>query len=398
VPRVQSALKLEEGDHAMSDQRSTRANNFDFLRLTLAVLVIYSHSYPLGAGSEANEPLRRLTHGQVTFGAVAVDLFFIMSGYLIAASAERSHGLLDFLKKRVSRIYPAFVLCAVLMAIIVLPLSGGHFAAISSFAKFGDFCLETLRLREFHVAAAFTRNSYPGVLNGSVWSIQYEFWCYIGVAILTASGLLAKRTWTLALWIASIVISVAFQTQGWIFGGKLAGVLLGSPQLWARLLPMYLSGVVFYLFRDHVRFKGWQAALSATVLIAASSLPFGWTVVFPLAGAYLVFYIAFASWIPLHRTGRFGDFSYGVYLYAFPIEQLLMQSFGHKVSPWLLFACATPLTLVAAIVSWYAVERRFLRPVRRKENVPAEAISSIAHRHTPEFAQALAVSSGRADS
>jgi peptidoglycan/LPS O-acetylase OafA/YrhL len=389
---------LKEGDHAMSDQRPTRANNFDFLRLSLAVLVIYSHSYPLGAGSEVNEPLRRCTHGQVTFGAVAVDLFFIMSGYLIAASAERSNSFFDFLKKRVSRIYPAFILCAALMAIVVLPLSGGHFAATSTLAKLGEFSLQTLRLREFHVDGTFGKNPYPGILNGSVWSIQYEFWCYIGVAILASCGLLAKRAWTLALWLASIAISVAFQSQGWILGGKFAGVLLGSPQLWARLLPMYLAGVVFYLFRERMRFTGWTAALSIAALVVASALPLGWTAVFPFAGAYLIFSIAFASWLPLQRVGRFGDFSYGVYHYAFPIEQLLMQGFRRNVSPWLLFICATPLTIAAAIVSWYAVERRFLRPARSKENAAAEVASSIAHHHMTEFIQALAASAGRADS
>jgi peptidoglycan/LPS O-acetylase OafA/YrhL len=148
--------------------------------------------------------------------------------------------------------------------------------------------------------------------------------------------------------------------------------MLGSPQLWARLLPFYLAGVVFYLFRDRLRLNAWGASLALIVLLAASWVNVGWTVVFPVAGAYLVFYVAFAPWIRMQRVGRFGDFSYGTYLYAFPIEQLLVMRFGHGVAPWLLFALATPLTLLAAVVSWYAVERRFLRPERRKEIPVAE--------------------------
>lgn len=354
---------------------SMKENNFDFLRLALAVLVIFSHSFPLGAGSEINEPLRMLTHGQMTLGAFAVDLFFVMSGFLIAGSAERSRSIGSFLKKRVARIYPAFVMSAFVMALVVLPLSGGAFAEASWIAKFVDFVLQTLRLQEFHVQAAFAHNPYPGVLNGSVWSIQYEFWCYLGVAMMAAVGLLRRRGWVLACFVVSVVVSVAFQIQGWVFGGKFAGVVLGSPQLWARLLPYYLAGVVFYLFRDRIKLDAFGALVALMALLAACWVHVGWTAVFPIAGAYLVFYVAFALWIPLHRVGRFGDFSYGTYLYAFPIEQLLVMAFGHSLAPWKLFAMATPLTLLAAVASWYLVERRFLRPARRKE-IPAKDASA----------------------
>jgi len=262
----------------------------------------------------------------------------------------------------------------VLMALVVLPLANGTFAETGWFARLMDFALQTLRLQEFHVQRAFAHNPYPGVLNGSVWSIQYEFWCYLGVAMMAVIGLLKRRGWVLACFVGSVAISVAFQTQGWILGGKFAGKILGSPQLWARLLPFYLAGVVFYLFRDRIKLHVWGASLALVALLGASWMHVGWTAVFPFAGAYLVLYVAFSRWIPLQRVGRFGDFSYGTYLYAFPIEQLLVMAFGHAVAPWLLFALATPLTLLAAVVSWYGVERWFLRPERRKENLVAEAI------------------------
>jgi len=370
---------------------SMKGNNFDFLRLALAVLVIFSHSFPLGVGSEAHEPLRVLTHGQMTLGAFAVDLFFVMSGFLIAGSAERSSTLGSFLKKRVARIYPAFVVSAVVMALVVLPLASGTFGEARWTTRLGDFVLQTLRLQEFHVQGAFAHNPYPGVLNGSVWSIQYEFWCYLGVAMMAAVGLLKRRGWVLACFIASVAISVAFQTQAWIFGGKFVGRLLGSPQLWARLLPFYLAGVVFYLFRDKLRLNARGASLALLVLLAASWVHVGWAAVFPVAGAYLVFYVAFARWIPLHSVGRFGDFSYGTYLYAFPIEQLLVMKCGHPVAPWLLFAIATPLTLLAAVLSWYFVERRFLRTERLAESCTDEA-SAIMEASEKSSMPALSVS------
>ena len=377
---------------AMKNDWMAKANNFDFIRLALAVLVIYSHSFPLGLGSEQSEPFHAFTRGQMTGGAVAVDLFFVMSGFLISASAERSSSVFSYLKKRVARIYPAFLVSAVLTAVIVLPSISATIVGTSWWMRFGDFVLQTLRLREFDYTGAFLSNPYPGAINGSVWSIQFEFWCYIGVAFLMTLGLLRRRAWLLGIFVLAVAVSVAFQVEGWVFGGKMLGVVLSSPQLWARLLPLYLAGVVFYLYRDRIRMSGWLAWASVVLLVVAARVPYGCAALFPFAGTYLVFYLAFASWLPLHAAGRFGDFSYGTYLYAFPIMQLLMRSIGHPVAPVLLFAYATPLTLIAAVASWYGVERRFLRRGRRKESLEA-----VIEKHTSRMdsVQTLAVSGAR---
>ena len=138
-----------------------RENNFDFIRLFLAVLVIFSHSYPLGTGSElAGADFNILTKGQVTGGHLAVDLFFIISGFLITASFERSKSIATYLKKRFLRIYPGFVVAMLFGLVIVLPASGGHLAAISPMSRVSDFALQTIRLQEFHHAGAFPNN--PG--------------------------------------------------------------------------------------------------------------------------------------------------------------------------------------------------------------------------------------------
>ena len=344
-----------------------RGNNFDFMRLSLAVLVIYSHAYALGLGSEALEPVVRATHGQISGGVIAVDGFFVMSGFLITASAERSRGVGAYLKKRVARIYPAFVVAAAVTAVAVLPVSGGAFLYAGWAARAGDFLLQTLRLREFSYAGAFAGNPYPGVINGSTWSVQYEFWCYIGVALLLAVGWLGRRGLLLGLFLGSWVVSILFRWQGWMLGGKQLGLVFGPPQIWARMLPLYLAGVVFYLYREKIALRGWMALVSALGLVVASWIPLGWTVALPFAGTYLIFWIVYTPWVRLHRVGRFGDFSYGTYLYAFPIEQMVMKGFGHAVEPMVLFVIATPLTLVVAVASWYGVERRFLAPVRRKD-------------------------------
>jgi peptidoglycan/LPS O-acetylase OafA/YrhL len=351
-----------------------RGNNFDFMRLSLAVLVIYSHGYALGLGSEAAEPVIRFTHGQVSGGVIAVDAFFVMSGFLIAASAERSRGIGSFLKKRFARIYPAFVVAALISALVVLPLGGGRFLFEQPLRRAMDFVWKTLWLTEFSYVGVFGRNAYPNVINGSTWSVPYEFWCYVGVALLSIAGLLRRRAWVLGLFAAMWVVSILFHVEQWILGGKQLGRIFGPPQIWARMLPLYLAGVVFYLYRDRIPMRGWLAVVSMASLVAASWFDSGWTVVFPFAGTYALFWFAFTPWVRLHRFGRFGDFSYGTYLYAFPVEQLAVQWFGGTASPWLVFVCATPMTLLLAVASWYGVERHFLAPARRKETV-VEAVA-----------------------
>src|SRR5271154_4636955 len=101
-----------------------RRNNLDFVRLFLAILVIFSHSYPLGLGTEKNEPFMLATNGQITGGSIAVDCFFILSGFLIAHSFIYSNSLLDYFRKRVFRIYPAFIVAMLFGALLIAPIAG----------------------------------------------------------------------------------------------------------------------------------------------------------------------------------------------------------------------------------------------------------------------------------
>jgi len=355
-----------------------RGNNFDVIRMALSVLVIFSHSYPLGTGTEVHEPMVRLTRGQVTGGHLAVDLFFIISGFLITASYERSRTIWSYLKRRVSRIYPGFIVAMLLCAVVVLPVSGGHLSAPTKAAGVFDFVTQTAQLRPFHYAGAFPGNPFPAEINGSMWSIPYEFWCYIGVILLGVTGMLRSNRTLVALFAGSILVSLLFAFFHWAPGGKILGRILGYPPFWARLLPMYLAGIVFYRLRAHLSLRsGWILAACAGFLLAAR-MPLGWTLLFPVVGTYLVLALAFHPSLQLHGWNRYGDFSYGTYLYAFPVQQLLMRWIGHPVPVWRLFAMATPLTVLCAFFSWHLVEKRFLQAAHRAPVEAAAGVKTVA--------------------
>lgn len=342
-----------------------RENNFDSIRMALAVLVIFSHSYPLSSRAGASEPFLPLTHGQANGGRIAVDLFFIISGFLITASYERSRTTWSYMKKRIYRIYPGFIAAMVWCGFVALPLGGGHLGAPSVALRAFDFATQTIQLKIFHYAGVFPNNPSPGDLNGSLWSIPYEFWCYIGVVALGVAGVLRSKRFLLALFAVSIAISILFAVYQWTPGGKILGTIFGYPPFWARLLPMYLAGVVSYRFRSHLSLKGAWILLACIGMAAAALLPQGWALLFPIVGAYLVLVLAFHPSVRLHNWNRFGDFSYGTYLYGFPVQQLVMHWIGHSVSPWKLFSIATPATIGCAALSWHLVEKWFLRGARR---------------------------------
>ena len=333
-----------------------RANLFDFLRCALAVLVIYSHSHALLAGNDETEPLYRWTRGQLTGGGLAVDSFFIISGYLITQSWVRSRGLGDFLLKRVLRVYPAFIVAVALGVLVVAPLSSGLSLSIDA----GDWLLGTLDLRGYTPANTFPDNPLPNAVNGSLWSVAYEFWCYLGIALLGTCALLRHRRLISAFLLLAIAVSIVFVAWDLNPGGKVLGVIFGAPSCWARLLPYYLAGTTFYLWRDRTPMSWTLAGISVAVLFAGPLLaPWGVALTCPLALTYLLLFLALRPIPGLVGWAKRGDFSYGLYLYAFPVQQLLVM-WRPAMQPLELFSLALPLTLLCAFVSWHLIEKPFL--------------------------------------
>jgi peptidoglycan/LPS O-acetylase OafA/YrhL len=256
---------------------SRRQNGFDSLRLLLAMLVIFSHSFPLTLGNNAREPLARLAAAplvkddELTLGGVAVWGFFVISGFLITKSWLRDPSLWRYMKKRFLRIYPGFLvaisLCALLQAALAAP-------GTARFPGLWDFLSHSLRLQMFDRVSIFASNPAPLVINGSLWSISYEFWCYIGVVFLGVTGLLRSRS-AIAFLCAVVMASHAWiDYRHWLPGGMLAGKIFGYPLFWTRLLPFFLAGAFFAVTETRVQLKASYAFLSAVLVLAAIPFPY----------------------------------------------------------------------------------------------------------------------------
>lgn len=361
---------------------SGHANNFDALRFLFASLVVFSHSYPLGEGHEHREPLWKLT-GQTTLGGLSVHCFFIISGFLIAASWDRRKTVGQFLRKRMLRIYPGFIAANVIGVFLVAP-----FAADPTMAdvriSLQQFAWDCLTLQGTQLPDTLFPQNHLHAVNGSIWSISYEFWCYIGVMILGLVPLFHRRGFLPGLFVASLVVAFIFPTfhLEWIGGGVL-GRIFGYPFFWAKLLPNYLAGVIAWRYREKIVVSDHVAMLAAIALTLSVPVANSWSVMFPFCGTYLVLWAAFHSSCKFHGFAKYGDFSYGMYLYAFPIQQLLVMSNSGDMDPYALFALAWPLSMLAGMLSWYIVERPFLRRAHSaKRNQQADSYALVAQQTT----------------
>ncbi|WP_066966554.1 acyltransferase family protein [Rhizorhabdus dicambivorans] len=358
-------------------------NNFDAIRLAMALLVVFSHSFALRFGTEDFEPMSLATNGHYNSGNVGVWVFFVISGFLIAHSHERSTSIGSYAAKRIRRIYPAYLVATSACAFLVTPLFAPPGWSLTAAEAARTIGANLLLANHFPIPDLFAGNPVPAV-NGALWSIRFEFLCYIGVAL---SGLVALR---LRRHVLPLVYVAIVLTWCWldVTGRKPGGPdwlreAIGWPYAWFRVLPNFLAGMIVYHWRAHIpRSTALLAALLAGALLGfhlGGHRPAGLIAAHllgPPAIAYAVFWLAYHPRIDLSRAARFGDFSYGTYLYAYTIQQMLVATTALPFASFILLSMA--LALGAGVASWWLVERHFL-PHGRK---PA--------RHGPERKEAPA--------
>jgi peptidoglycan/LPS O-acetylase OafA/YrhL len=329
-----------------------RQNNFDVLRLVAAASVIFSHAFLLGEGKQDLEPLMRLTGGQTILGVVGVFTFFTISGFLVTQSFEATRSPLHFLIKRALRIYPGLIVCVLILALLVGP-------SLSTLPV-ADYLRDsaTHLYVATNIAMVMPTNSLPGVffsgfgagsvINGPLWTLPCEIVMYLMVFALGVLRLLDLRI--MAALFALGLVGIWFDTTS-------SDYVLGSA-LW--LLPFFVAGMALYRLRDKGIFHPSLALIAVGGLVLSVPLQ-AFVLVFPLCGSYLILYLALSRRLPVIRAARYGDLSYGLYIYGWPIEQVLVRLNGGAMG-WLnLFAVALPATAVAAFLSWHLVEARALR-------------------------------------
>ncbi|MDB5482512.1 MAG: acyltransferase 3 [Caulobacteraceae bacterium] len=322
-----------------------RQNAVGALRLILASMVIFAHCPELLDGDRRREPITMLFHNGQTAGSLAVDGFFLISGYLIAGSWLSDPGTYFF--KRVRRIYPAFVICSLLLLIIVGPLGGG---AIPHGAEWARMIYRIAILQAPISDGAFAHLHYPAI-DASMWTISYEFRCYILAALFGFVGLYRRPTLFLALTLMVLALTfVALPTLS-----DHASSLIGDPSKTARLTGVFMVGTCFRLLK--LPLNGWWAGACAIGLVALLFTKPLAELAFVFLGGYTLFWVALkVTWKPLLTINARYDISYGVYLWAWPISALLII-YWSAIPLIFLLMLTWLLAAVAGALSWYMIER-----------------------------------------
>jgi peptidoglycan/LPS O-acetylase OafA/YrhL len=335
--------------------QGSRANNFDAIRLAAAVLVLVSHAFPLTAGNDLIEPLFWLTSGQSTMGGLAVGVFFFVSGMLITQSWQQSRGLGHFLSKRALRLFPALI-AAVLVTVLVLgPLmtklpADVYFAQAATWHYLWNGILRTVDT----LPGVFHGLPFADAVNGSLWTLPYEVRCYLLVAALGLVGMLGWRSATLAAG-SAVILSAGFALAAYLYQWTLPMI---RPQI--ELFAFFGFGMVVWLLRDRMPI-GWRPALAGLTLFAIATQTPVFLPLSAIAVALIVPALAYARALWPRQLTASGDYSYGVYLYAFPLQQMTVALGPAEMSWWLNLLIALPLTAVLAICSWHVIERPALR-------------------------------------
>jgi len=360
----------------VSEQGAVRdaGDGFGILRILAALMVIFSHTFPL---SGLPEPVWRTGSVEISFGSAGVDIFFVISGYLVFASWLRDPIPSRFAARRVARIWPGLVVMLLLTTLLMGPLvSTLSPVRFLTDARTGPYLLGSIFLMPvWNLPGVFQANPYPTV-NGSLWTLPIEVSAYAGV--LVSGRLLRAHGWR------AFTYTLAGLTAAMVLTG-LGLAALAAPvfvRLYAWLdQPFFLFfffGCLLYAGRDRIPLR-WPVFYAATAGIVVALLIGVMAPVFPLL-AYAVVFLSTrrsASW---HRVTALGDPSYGIYIYAYPIQQLLVLMHLAPNS-LVLFAEASLISIALGYLSWHLVESRalaFTRRVLRRRSSPETRLPSAA--------------------
>lgn len=340
-----------------------RSNALNAWRLALAFEVILWHSFALTGRNVTFAPAHQL------LGEGGVDGFFAISGFLITSSWLRHPRLREYCAARALRILPGFWICLIVTAFVIAPIGvaiqGGRGGRITS-GDSAQFVLKNIAVLILQPDIAGTPQGipFPKYWNGSLWTLIWEVFCYILVAALGVVGLLRRR-WLLPV---LFVLAVYWAAQ---LPPPDPETITGA-QAASRFAMMFVAGALVYQFREKIPARWPLVGLCAIIVAVSGAMP-DYRLVGAIPLAYAV--IVSAALLRNERLTLHNDLSYGVYIYAFPMQQLLVICGLAGLNPFVFFPVSAAATLPLAALSWFLIEKHAMSVKARffrKMSPPAE--------------------------
>ena len=330
---------------AVLDRYGGIGPGFDGLRLFLSLAIVLFHCWEVSYGN--TDAMDNVIAYPLSLCILPV--FFGLSGFLVTGSAIRTNSIKVFFVFRVLRLIPALVTEVTLAALILGPLLTS-LALVSYFSDwhFYDYFGNIIGRIRFVLPGVFEHNPHASIVNINLWTLRPEFFCYLIMLGMLYFELISRRT--LIVFTAMLTLTIPFAVSfGWL-----------PPYYGHTLVYSFVVGALAFAYRHQIvlDYRLFATALVLSILnIKYQYAPF--LHLSALTLTYCMVYLGMqrfpAPW-PLNK----GDYSYGIYLYGFPIQQALVQVFPGLRHFWLLFAVATPIIVVFAALSWHLVEKRAL--------------------------------------
>jgi peptidoglycan/LPS O-acetylase OafA/YrhL len=346
----------------LSDYTAGRDNNFNLVRFVAATAVLVSHGFALATGDAANEPLRRLLG--LSLGDIAVGVFFVTSGFLVTGSLITKQNVKEFFLSRALRIYPGLWL-AVLLSVLICgflfsELSPREFFTHKDTWRYLATNMAMLGRESYTLPGTFANLPAAGIINGSLWSLPVEIRMYLllGAAWIAISLFCVKP----AHWLKAICFLVAVITMGvdleYLWANASAYEAYQSPAF-AELIAAFFSGAALRAYADRIPVsKSLVLAIIGLLFLSAVTSGFLW--VYKISFAYIVLYFSLVPRTRLLQFNQFGDYSYGMYIYAFVVQQIII-SLHPAIHIYPFIALSLIVTMILAATSWHLIEKRALR-------------------------------------
>ena len=339
-------------------------NSLYALRLVMASLVILSHSWLLGGfGTEPSL-------GGNTLGTWAVIGFFSLSGFLITRSRLSPKSTADFYRDRFLRIYPGFLVCLLVVAFVLAPIaakiqSTAYLVRESITYVIRDLPLYTPKVWQRDIGATLAENPYPDIWNGPLWTLFWEAICYIMVGVLVS---IVSRRFVPYVMVAIFVVATLAQLAAVI------GVVQW-PDRFDTAIPLFTAfsaGALMFLFAYRIP-VGIIPTVVAVGVLASVILAGAASALAAIPVSFLL--LQLGRLLPFSKVGSVNDISYGIYIYGWPVQQMLIVLLPDlPVAVFVLLSLAATIPLAAA--SWFLVEKnalRFKSRPPRKSTVAASA-------------------------
>lgn len=348
----------------LSIHTSNRDNNFTLLRFIASFLVLYTHSFSLKIGVIDVEPMRQ-TLG-MSLGDIAVDIFFITSGFLITSSYINRGNVVAFIWARILRIYPALIVamtfCVFVIGLWFTNLNMSDYLLHPDTYKYFFKNIMLFFGVEYYLPGVFQDVPYEGAVNGSLWTLPFEVRMYAILAIvLTVVVCLRKKVKFLTFKNVSLFLGI-FSILFLILNHYIDILPFESVfvEKFIRLFAMFFVGTMFYIWREYIILSyKWFFILLFILLLSIIYIK-AYFLVYTLALPYLILFLSYVPAGTIRKFNHLGDYSYGMYIYAFPIQQSLVALYPNiSIMNMVIFSFI--FTLVLSILSWHLVEKKFLK-------------------------------------